>query len=160
MDKPKDFEHFLQLSVVLTGFNRTDLLGTGLAQTYFESVSSIVGDVICTDLWSTSASILRATRKKKDMREEVIREELLSSPKFGPLVRNLIKLWYLGQWDALPASWRSEYGNNVQDVDQIISPMAYKEGLVWTAIGAHPMGAKQPGFGTWSHPPNPPSVDR
>jgi len=27
------------------------------------------------------------------------------------------------------------------------------EGLLWTAIGAHPAGAKAPGYGSWAEQP-------
>ena len=69
---------------------------------------------------------------------------------------------YLGQWQKLPSGWGSgqfsdkdllafdEFGRNV---DRVISPRAYKEGLAWRAVGVNPMGAKQPGFGSWQEAP-------
>ncbi|MFF6828442.1 hypothetical protein [Streptomyces longwoodensis] len=35
----------------------------------------------------------------------------------------------------------------------VVSPAAYTEGLLWRAIGAHPSGAKAPGYGSWATPP-------
>lgn len=36
----------------------------------------------------------------------------------------------------------------------VVSPAAYTEGLVWRAIGAHPAGAKAPGYASWAQPPD------
>jgi len=36
----------------------------------------------------------------------------------------------------------------------VVSPAAYTEGLLWRAIGAHPAGAKAPGYGSWAQPPD------
>lgn len=141
----------------MTGYSETDLLGTGLADSYFKTFTEIVEDSICKDLWTVSNKIWKG-QKSETGKQEAIRKELLSDPKFGPVVRNLIKLWYLGQWDELPAAWREDYGNSPKDVNFIVSPDSYKQGLVWDAIKAHPMGAKQPGFATWSSPPEPPSI--
>ena len=69
------------------------------------------------------------------------------------MTRALIQLWYLGQWVPLPEDWRNRFGASRFDVAKIISTRAYKEGLVWDAIGAHPMGAKQQGFGAWAQEP-------
>ena len=61
---------------------------------------------------------------------------------YPDLIINIIALWYVGGWG--------------QGFDQVVvSADGYREGLVWDAIGAHPMGAKQPGFDTWSEPPPP-----
>ncbi|NNH33825.1 hypothetical protein C9413_32005, partial [Rhizobium sp. SEMIA 4085] len=40
----------------------------------------------------------------------------------------------------------------------VVSPDAYIEGLLWKAIGAHPAGAKGPGFGSWAFPPKIPDL--
>lgn len=157
MKKQEPFDSFLQLSAEITGYSETDLLGTGLADSYFKTFTEIVEDSICKDLWTRSNKIWKKHESEEE-KEEAIRKEMLSDPKFGPIVRNMIKLWYLGQWDELPAAWRENYGNSPKDVNFIVSPDSYKQGLVWDAINAHPMGAKQPGFATWSSPPEPPAI--
>jgi hypothetical protein len=78
---------------------------------------------------------------------------LLDDPDLGPPARNLVVLWYTGQWVQLPGPWRDRHGASALDVDHVLSAESYSEGLVWTAIGAHPQGAKAPGFGTWVAPP-------
>ena len=158
MKKRKPFDSFLQLSAEITGYSATDLLGTGLAEVYFDTLKDIVGESNCKELFAKSDKIWKA-HESEDQKEQAIRYELISHPKFGPVLRSLIKLWYLGQWDELSSAWREKYGNSLKDVNFIISPDSYKQGLVWDAIGAHPMGAKQPGFATWSFPPQPHDVD-
>jgi hypothetical protein len=63
-------------------------------------------------------------------------EAVLADSTLGPVARDLIVLWYCG-------SWRGE----------VLSPDAYVAGLQWVAAGAHPIGAKQQGFGAWALPP-------
>jgi hypothetical protein len=79
--------------------------------------------------------------------------QILASEKFGPIARNIIKVWYIATWYTLPQSWRDIYGTKEKDGTFIISPHAYPEGLLWTAIGVNPPGAKGQGYGTWSEPP-------
>ena len=58
-----------------------------------------------------------------------------------------------GTWEALSEEWHAAYDGNLQDMTRVVNTAAYREGLVWDTIGAHPQGAKQPGFATWSFPP-------
>ena len=64
-------------------------------------------------------------------------------------------MWYLGSWFPPPESWFAAYTKVKQNdsLQRVVSAVTYKEGLVWKAIGAHPPGAKPPGFGSWSKPP-------
>ena len=140
-------ELFLSLSVSVTGFDRVDLLGTGLAQEYYEQVVNAAGRTISQELWAAVQNLPRRTHNEL---ETAIRQDLLSSPKFGPIVRNIIQLWYDGTWNSLPQAWRNQYGVNPQDFTQITSTAAYQQGLIWKIMSSHPDGAKQPGFGSWS----------
>lgn len=129
---------FLDLSAVLTGYDAVDLQGTGLVEQYWETLDHVVGDATrggLIDAW-------RRAEKGKAPIETAVRQEIMSDPVLGPVARNLVKLWYLGQWQ----------GGNQEDWF-IPSAAAYTEGLVWDAIGAHPQGAKQEGFGTWQFKP-------
>jgi hypothetical protein len=56
----------------------------------------------------------------------------------------VIELWYLGLWRGLMGT-----------ENRVVSPRAYREGLVWGLIDAHPMGAKQQGYGAWALAPAP-----
>jgi hypothetical protein len=68
--------------------------------------------------------------------------EALLKGEESPADAAVIELWYLGVWRGLMGT-----------DNRVVSPRAYREGLVWTAIGAHPMGAKQQGYGAWALPP-------
>lgn len=147
---------FLNLSTVLTGFQPVDLQGTGLVQAYCHKVSTIIGQEITNELLTLADSILKqpgGDEPSLEKIEQAIRQDILASPKLGPVARNIIKLWYLGTWYPMSADWRKQYGVSSEDREHIISAAAYEESLVWRAMGSHPPGAKQPGFGTWSLPP-------
>lgn len=85
------------------------------------------------------------------------RSKILSDDKLGPVTRSTIKLWFIGTWYQLPMSWRERYGMSELDKTFIPSPTAYIEGLLWPSIGAHPPGAKAPGYGTWTGAPDIPN---
>jgi hypothetical protein len=91
--------------------------------------------------------------------EDPAARQLMNDKRYGPLARNLIKLWYTGNWNQLPDDWRKTFGVLAGDSDQVVSVHSYQEGLVWPLIGAHPQGAKQQGFGAWAHPPVLPDLD-
>ena len=103
-----------------------------------------VGDAIVAQLLVTGNKAIRTGR---------LEALVMDDPDLGPLARNVIALWYLGQWNALPNDWRNRHGASPRDVPRVISADAYAAGLVWTAAGAHPMGAKPPGYGSWANPP-------
>lgn len=128
-------ERFVALSAELTGFREVDVWGTGQARSHLDRVIAVAGD----DL---TARLLASTP-----------QHALQDADLGPLARNVIVLWYLGQWDQMPRHWRDRHGASPADEAQVASAAAFREGLVWPAIGAHPTGAKPPGFGSWATPP-------
>lgn len=129
-------ERFVALSAELTGFREVDIWGTGQAKRHFDLVLEVAGDDLVARLLDSHA------------------RHALADPDLGPLARNLIVLWYLGQWDQMPRRWRDRHGASPADTAGVPSAAAFREGLVWTAIGAHPTGAKPPGFGSWATPPS------
>ena len=131
-------ERFVELSAALTGFRGAELIGTGQARAHLDLVLSVAGE----DL---GARLLAAGP------DDV--PELLADPDLGPLARNVIVLWYLGQWDQMPRAWRERHGAAPADESRVASAAAYRAGLVWPAIGTHAMGANAPGFGSWAAPP-------
>lgn len=137
---------FLGLSAALTGFEAVDLEGTGLVEAHANTVRDIVGERIFGRLLLTWHQI------DEDVAESV-RRKILESPLVGPVARNIIQLWYTGIWNQMPGAWRNQYGASARDLTQVVSGAAYREGLVWRVIGAHPPAAKAPGFGTWTAPP-------
>jgi len=157
MDITQDsLEQFLSLSVGLTGFDRASLLGTGLLEEYYQQITSVIGEAFSQELWGIARQLnAHANGADADL-EAAIRRELMASPKFGPIARNIVQLWYWGAWIQLPEAWRRHYGTNPQDVTHFTSAGAYQQGLIWTAMGTHPQGAQQPGFGSWSLEPTSP----
>lgn len=146
-DDRKLFDRFMQLSAVLTGFDEASLHATGCAEDYWQQLRHVLPDALLQAMPSLA-------RDPKTGPDKV--RPLLSSDDWGPVMRSIIKLWYLGIWTPLPDEWRRRYGSSSFDVERMISARAYKEALVWNAVGAHPMGAKQQGFGAWAGPPPPP----
>lgn len=131
-------QQFIDLSSLLTGFDRFELLGTGQAAFYYEWVQQHAAERLVT-LLATYSELPAATAQHSSF----VETHLLGSEKLSTLVRSIIKLWYLGQWFS---------PDNPNDT-QIPSANSYQQGLVWNAIHAHPQGAKQQGFGAWSEPP-------
>lgn len=146
-------EEFLLLSAILTGYSKADLLGTGLAEQYCAKLTSIVDEDICGALWIATRQATGGSSRPANKAERMIRKIILGNPMLAPLAMNIIQMWYLGSWSQLPQAWRNQFGAKANDVDHVISAEAYKEGLIWQAIGAHPQGAKQQGFGAWALPP-------
>jgi hypothetical protein len=107
---------------------------------YFGAVRGIIGDAIFVEL-------LRAYHDSGF-------DAVWISEKYGPIARNITKLWYAATWEQLPRGWRDAYGSSPGDKTFVISADAYPTGLLWVAIGVNPPGANAPGFGTWSDPPN------
>ena len=142
-------DQFLRLSACFTGFSQAELLGTGLVLDYYKVVNTIVDSTITGAMFLEFEQSVKAT----GCDTEAAASQLLQDLKFGPVIKNIVTLWYLGQWNQMPSQWRNIYGASALDRDHVISAQAYKQGLVWTAMGAHPMGTKQQGYGAWALPP-------
>lgn len=132
---------YVALSAALTGFSPAELHGTGQARAYWQFMSGIAGE-------HGMGRLLAA-----DPADPQALHALLADAHTGPLARNLIALWYTGQWTQLPLSWRNRHGAHAQDRTHYLSADSYAAGLVWRAMHSHPQGAQQPGFGSWSLPP-------
>ncbi|MCG8054916.1 MAG: hypothetical protein JAY94_04460 [Candidatus Thiodiazotropha endolucinida] len=136
-------ELFLNYSEISTGFEKDHLSATGQVDDYISAINGVIGSNIFCELLEKFGS-------------DGI-EDVLTSDKLGPIAKNIIKLWYTATWEKLPAEWSSIYGEIANDSTVIVSSRAYTEGLVWSAIGANPPGAKAPGYATWVSPPSFPS---
>lgn len=150
---PDPLSQFLDLSAALTGFDRASLQGTGMVQTYFGTVSSIVGESIVGRLLGAWSRVSASAAHDAAALESQMVITILGDATLGPVARNITTMWYLGQWVQLPADWRNVHGANALDSTQVISPEAFVQGLVWDAVHTHPPGAEQPGYGSWALPP-------
>lgn len=144
-------EGFAMLSALLTGYDAAALRATGCLPEYRRQVEAVAGPGLATRLEAAGRDL--AARPDGPARDEQVRASILADPDLGPLARSLIQLWYLGQWMPTPPDWVARNGARREDVAHILSPRAYREGLVWDAIGAHPLGAKPQGFGAWAQEP-------
>jgi hypothetical protein len=141
---------FLDFSTELTCFTRFELLGSGQAQEYLDTARRVVGTVL-DDLLDAYKRI--SPTVDTDARNQALRRQILGDERLGPVARAIIKLWYIGSWYELPRSWTEAYGALANNTSFVVSPASYAEGLLWIAIGAHPPGAKAPGYGSWASEP-------
>jgi hypothetical protein len=142
---------FVALSSALTGHTPAELWGTGMVAEYFQVLEATVGEEKVGELLTVWNAAVRKARRSERRLETLIARDILGHDALGDLARNLIMLWYLGQWFQLPLAWRDRYGASVLDQTRIVSAEAYKQGLVWEF--SHPQGAKAPGYGSWALKP-------
>src|SRR5579872_2569692 len=110
-------DRFLLLSVLLTGYERIDLEGTGLVDAYFDEIVRIVGGRHCDRLWAAAHALLNGDAVQDDPvpLEQAVRTRILDDLLLGPLARNIISLWYMATWNQLPQTWRNAYGASALD---------------------------------------------
>lgn len=138
---------FLEISAYLTGFCVVDLQGTGMGSVYLSTVEKETSKDIVDFFFDTAARILRDGADDEAAIDAAIAAELFPAGCYNGLARNIVFMWYTGQWQpSVNASPSLQTARN-------ISPDAYVQGLVWTAADTHPPGAKQPGYGSWAMPP-------
>jgi len=144
-------EAFLSLSVYLTGFDRIDLLGTGMLEEYYARVTSALDKDDLQSLWSVALQLEGAAKRRKNEGhlDEEIKRLVMDDARLGLIAKCIIKLWYRGDWPDSAARFGAAY----------TSSQSYQEGLLWKAMSTHASGAKQPGFGSWSLPPTNSSLE-
>jgi len=146
-------DRFIAVSAALTGFDAVELTGTGMTALYLKTIEQWVGTTIAAELFAFGTDPLPD--------DYVVRTRILADARLGPVARNVIELWYNATWSPLPVAWYQANAPAIPTLPDlanlpaayVVSPDAYVESLVWTAANTHPMGAKQPGFGTWADPP-------
>ncbi|OEK07793.1 hypothetical protein A8C32_14995 [Flavivirga aquatica] len=144
---------FLDLSVVLTDFSSYELQGTGQLEAYYSTIIDVIGESNMVEVLDAFTLAKTNANGNETELEKQIRIQLLSNDKLGPITRNIIKMWFIGNWYQLPNIWRETYGAYEKDETFVVSAIAYTEGLLWPTIGSHPPGAKAPGYATWIDAP-------
>ena len=124
-----------------------------MPQAFYDEVILIIGDREMGRLLSVWSRCIPHGEPFATNIEHAVEKKILNNDRFGPVARNIVRLWYLGSWLQLPREWREKYGATAYDTSRIVSPEAYKQGLVWIAAEAHPLAAKQQGFGSWAKKP-------
>lgn len=134
---------FVDLSVQLTGFSAAELRKTGLSQRYLDTVLDRIG----------ADNYRRFLAAFADTAPEDVADAVAMD-----IARAAVWLWYLGVWPELSADTCAALGIT-DNVTYTVSARAYAEGLVWQTIGTAAPGTAAPGFGSWSRPPRPTSVE-
>jgi hypothetical protein len=143
---------FVAFSAAVTGFTQFDLQGTGQADAYRSTVAEAVGDDVLAELLEAWGRVCDGAESESSLAQN-LRRDIFSDPKLGPVGRNIIKLWYVGMWYALPPAWIEAFGVREKNNTFMVSASAYTAGMLWPAIGGNPPGAKGPGYGSWAEPP-------
>ncbi len=143
-----ELEVFLEISSLLTGFNKTELQGTGMVATYYNCVANVPQNPNYSDedkakntanvsfFFAEVRQMLKSSKGDPDLLSQAIASRLMPTSAYNGLAQSIIMLWYSGNW-----------GSNV------VNAQSYIQGLMWNTAEAHPPGAKQPGFGSWSIAP-------
>src|SRR5215831_13849236 len=134
MNNRKDL--FLQISVCLTGFTEIELLGTGMLENYFNVMLNKNNIATVDSFLTESEKILKENNSDAGKLNQEILNRLMPDSMYNGLAKNIITMWYMGNW-----------------INDIISPQSYVQGLIWSTAQTHPPGAKQPGYGSWSTAP-------
>ena len=154
MNKSEQIDYFYKLSEILTGYDLVVLYGTGQGDFYFTSIQDILGEELVTGLLNEfELAFNKLPSKSARTLEDMIKNGLFVDDKWCAVCKNIIKMWYMGNWYQMPKQWRQNYVSSIKDTDKVLSTNSYIQGLVWKAMGRHPKSAKQPGYATWSFPP-------
>src|ERR1039457_144709 len=113
-------EQFLNLSVVLTGFNKVELQATGVGRDYLNLLIDMAGDTLCFELWAETQAIYAKHAGHAARLEREVNKRILKSAKYAPLARNIILLWYNAIWYQLPPGWTTRHGANALDQDHVV----------------------------------------
>lgn len=145
---------FVEFSAWVTAFSTVDLWGTGQAAAYLDTVIEQVGE-----------AALRNLLESCSLPDDQPEPAAFGSEELIAVAGSIVKLWYVGVWyqpEQTPArpdvpGQRSPEQMGMPEARRqppfVVSPAAYTEGLLWRAIGAHPAGAKAPGYGSWAVEP-------
>src|SRR5262245_52182663 len=91
-------QRFVAFSVVLTGYDDAVLWGTGIVEQYLTFLIEAVGDEVTRRLLSTWARVVDAAQGDQAALDQMLLDEVFADPTLGPVTRNLVVLWYLGEW--------------------------------------------------------------
>jgi hypothetical protein len=168
----KDVQKFLQLSSVLTGFSLYELRASDCTEEFYETTQRQIGRENLEQFLSKVSATIQADADAKSGKgdaktiggeaklaggEEKLADidACLADAFLGPIAKNIMRMWYVGNWVAMPDEWWAANSSEIfaANTTFVVSSQAYKEGLVWKAADTHPMGSKSGGYGSWALPP-------
>jgi hypothetical protein len=144
-----DIQDFAAMSAALTGFQlqflKPPLDTTNLAQAYFDYATKATQNQ-----QATVQTLLTAYRAISTQPPQQIADTLLETAGQFPspqalLAESIVKLWYTGSW----------YPPGSVVMAQVVSSLAYTNGLAWQVMQSHPMGYSPFSFGYWAEEPGP-----
>lgn len=128
-----NIENFLHISSFLTGFSTLSLL---LAEEYLRRLEQFPEFSELPKLITIFNEKCRNSKSK----EALVRKHIMEDEKLRGLVKVIILLWYTGEIH----STKDKEGGH---------PEHYFQGLLWSAVHAHPPGLSGGYFGYWMYPP-------
>jgi len=133
---------FIGISAALTGASREVLRSRKeqrqLAETYFNVLREHVPPSRVKALFKAFVRIEAETGE--DGKAILVTERILSDEMLGPVAKSIIRMWQLGVWC-----------NDVhQQNNLVLSATAYRNGMVWGTMGAHPIGYNSDDARYWS----------
>lgn len=158
-------DDFVQMSVLLTGFNESVLAPSldpiDLKTTIFNYAAAHANPSFdqLVQVFTTLAAGTPVSQMTPQQRQE-IGDQLLGingrrqDPNVAATARSVMLAWYLG-------SWYQPFDNTVdgqlvkQGTQTVISDQAYIGGLSWKAMQSHAMGNSTFTFGYWAEEPPP-----
>jgi hypothetical protein len=146
--EPDFLDAFVTVSCATTGFTALELQGTGLIDAHANLVVGVLAASGNADQFMNAMVTLAAAPDPSTAIPAAMQDRFM-----GPLLSNVIALWYLGQWLQLPASWYVDGPQPAVDTDTIPSPLAYAQAFAWRIAGAHPPGSRPTGYGGWGLQP-------
>jgi hypothetical protein len=143
-----DYQTFLDISVHLTGFNKNELLATGMPETYYYTIMKETDQDNVRAFFKQAKDLIDKYGSGDNELNKQISQHLLPVENFLELGRRIILLWYTGIWTSIVITNGKPISSS-----NMISSASYSEGLIWVAAETHPAGAKQPGYASWGLPP-------
>ncbi|MDO3642906.1 MAG: hypothetical protein ACTHMI_16775 [Mucilaginibacter sp.] len=140
---------FANLSVVLTGYPLSTILPQLDTQHQAEEFLEFLqtpGNVPAGEMDNLAAAWQKATASGDPV--QGVKTYIMADVTLARLAQNIIMLWYLGVWYDLATPLTTG-----SFAIQVISGKAYKNGLAWGTMGAHPMGYSEENFGYWNTVP-------
>jgi hypothetical protein len=149
-----EIQDFADMSAALTGFQSSVLKPAldplGLAREYYVFAVEQVGEPAMTALLNAYRAI--KTQPAQQIADTLLETSVSSPSSQAQLAQSIVAMWYLGSW-YVPGVLGG--GGFAPPPLQVISSVAYTNGLVWRVMQSHPMGYSPFTFGYWSQQPEP-----
>ena len=153
------FEEFIALSAALTGFPASTLLPVPdtqkVAEVLYAELSLPGNNIPADQLNELTQAWNSIANTPPPQLPAAVQTNIIDNLDITRLAQNIIYLWYFGIWYDLTKNPNSFTSPNI---DHVVSPLAYTNGLVWGEMGAHPMGYSIGEFGYWANKPTMPVI--